>query len=213
MHKLIRAVSQRDCIRVMNLPNKISSFIPTASDDARVLILGSMPGAASLAAQQYYAHPRNAFWPLMARLCGFDADLAYPARLQALEACGIRLWDVLASCERVGSSDAAIAPGSVQINAIASLLEPPSQLQAIALNGALATKLFRKFVAPELYQNVQIFALPSTSPAHAAKTFEQKWQAWQVLAPFLRAKSPAETAAAQSTRCSVATATRSDLQI
>ena len=131
----------------------------------------------------------------MARLCGFDNDLAYPLRLQALQATGIRLWDVLASCERVGSLDAAIAPDSVQINAIAALLHPPTELQAIALNGALAMQLFRRSVAPELYQHIQIFALPSTSPAHAAKTFEQKWQAWQVLAPFLRGKAPAKNAA------------------
>ena len=180
----------------MSLPSKICSFSPTDSCDARVLILGSMPGAASLAARQYYAHPRNAFWPLMARLCSFDAALAYAARVQALEAAGFRLWDVLASCERIGSSDAAIARDSLQINAIDSLLQGPSQLQAIALNGALAMKLFRKFVAPEFYQNIQIFALPSTSPAHAAQTFEQKWQAWRLLAPFVRAKSAAEAEAA-----------------
>lgn len=180
----------------MSSPNKISSFTLTDNSDARVLILGSMPGVASLAAQQYYAHPRNAFWPLMARLCGFDNDLAYPLRLQALQAAGIRLWDMLASCERLGSSDAAIAPGSVQINAIAALLQR-SQLQAVALNGALAMRLFPKFVAPELPQNIQIFALPSTSPAHAAKTFEQKWQDWQVLTPLLRAKPSADTSAAQ----------------
>ena len=80
----------------MSLPSKICSFLPTDSNDARVLILGSMPGVASLAARQYYTHPRNAFWPLMARLCDFEANLAYPALLQALEAAGIRLWDVLA---------------------------------------------------------------------------------------------------------------------
>ena len=187
----------------MSLSSKICSFLPTDGNDARVLILGSMPGVASLAARQYYAHPRNAFWPLMARLCDFEADLAYPARLQALEAAGIRLWDVLASCERVGSSDAAIAPGTVQINTIGLLLQAPHQLQVIVLNGALAAKLFRKFVAPQLYQNVQVIALPSTSPAHAAKTFEQKWQAWRVLAPFIytgaaktfESKPDAETAA------------------
>ena len=174
----------------MSLPSKICSFTPTESINARVLILGSMPGVASLAAQEYYAHPRNAFWPLMARLCNFGADLAYLARLQALENAGVRLWDVLASCERIGSTDAAIAPGTVKINAISALLEAPtSQIRAIALNGALAMKLFRKFVAPELYRNIEIFALPSTSPAHAAKTFEQKWQAWRVLAPFTRTKS------------------------
>lgn len=178
----------------MSLPNKISSFTPTSSGDARVLILGSMPGAASLAAQQYYAHPRNAFWPLMARLCGFQADLAYPLRLQALEDAGIRLWDVLASCERVGSSDSAIAPATVQINSIGALVQASLQIQAIALNGALATKLFRRHVAVERYQHIQIFALPSTSPAHAAQTFEQKWQAWQQLKPFINVKTFRETA-------------------
>ena len=186
----------------MSLSSKISSFSATDGHHARVLILGSMPGVASLAAQQYYAHPRNAFWPLMARLCGFDVDLAYPARLQALQGAGIRLWDVLESCERVGSADAAITPGSLQINAMSALLQAPaSQIKAIALNGALAMKLFSKFVAPELYQNIQIFALPSTSPAYAAKTFAQKWQAWRVLKPFLYPHADPESAAKAAGGC------------
>lgn len=186
----------------MILSSKIASFSATDGIHARVLILGSMPGAASLAAQQYYAHPRNAFWPLMAQLCEFDVALAYAARVQALEAVGIRLWDVLASCERVGSADAAITPGSLQINAMSALLQAPeSQIKAIALNGALAMKLFSKFVAPELYQNIQIFALPSTSPAYAAKTFAQKWQAWRVLKPFLYPHADPESAAKAAGGC------------
>ena len=174
---------------LMTNPNRINSFAATEIAQAQVLILGSMPGVASLRAAQYYAHPRNAFWPLMARLCDFDATSSYEARLDALHRTGIGLWDVLASCERSGSLDAAIAPQSVRINSIALMLNAQPTLRAIALNGETAAKLFRKFVLPEMTDtrraSVQVFALPSTSPAHASKSFEEKWQAWQVLKPYL----------------------------
>ena len=84
-------------------------FPPIASPDARILILGSMPGRASLAAGQYYAHPRNAFWPIMGSLLDFDASRDYPARVDALKVAGIAVWDILDSCHRPGSLDSAIA--------------------------------------------------------------------------------------------------------
>jgi hypothetical protein len=89
---------------------------PQAAPDCRVLVLGSMPGAASLAAARYYAHPRNRFWPLMGALCGFDPALDYPLRLAALQAAGVGLWDVIGTCERRGSLDADIVRGSEVAN-------------------------------------------------------------------------------------------------
>src|SRR5574343_772220 len=94
----------------------IRSFPPVAAPDARRLILGSMPGEASLSAGQYYAHPRNAFWRIMGDLLGAGPALPYPARLARLTAAGIALWDVVADCERRGSLDAAIVRESVQAN-------------------------------------------------------------------------------------------------
>lgn len=99
-----------------------SGLAPILSNNARLLILGSMPGQASLAAQEYYAHPRNLFWPLMQSLFQIDASAAYPQRLAALTARGILLWDVIQHCQRVGSLDSQIQTHSIQINNFAELL-------------------------------------------------------------------------------------------
>lgn len=138
---------------------------------ARILILGSMPGVASLTAQQYYAHPRNRFWPLMQALFGVPLDAGYDTRVTALNKAGVALWDVLHSCERPGSLDSRIVRGTEVPNDIAGLLARHPALQVIALNGGAARDAFRQSVAPALgarLDSIRVLAMPSTSPANAA---------------------------------------------
>lgn len=158
--------------------NRLQSLAPVANADARVLILGSMPGVASLAQQQYYAHPRNAFWPIMATLFGFAADLPYAARLQQLVDNGVALWDVLAYCERQGSLDSAIR--NEQANNIVAFLAMHPKITHLAFNGGKALQSFQKHVQPTLIASLPaLLALPSTSPAYAAMSFSKKLQLWQ----------------------------------
>ena len=165
----------------------LTGLPPVVASDCRVLILGSMPGAASLQAARYYAHPRNRFWPLMAALADVPAEATYGERLVALQRAGIGLWDVIGECRRSGSLDSAIVRGSERANALVPLIVSLGQLRVIAFNGATAASLFRRHVEPhlpELRQPVQRIALPSTSPAHAAMGLEALREAWSVLAPW-----------------------------
>ena len=165
----------------------LTGLPPVVASDCRVLILGSMPGAASLQAARYYAHPRNRFWPLMAALADIPAEASYGERLVALQRAGIGLWDVIGECRRAGSLDSAIVRGSERANALVPLIVSLGQLRVIAFNGATAASLFRRHVEPhlpELRQPVQRIALPSTSPAHAAMGLEALREAWSVLAPW-----------------------------
>jgi hypoxanthine-DNA glycosylase len=169
----------------------VESFPPILGRDASVLVLGSMPGAASLAARQYYAHPRNAFWPIMAALCGFERDAPYAARVKRLEACGVAVWDVLARCVRPGSLDSRIDPATEVPNAIAELLATRPSLTLVALNGGKAHAAFRRHVWPQLdaglRERLTIVRLPSTSPAHARRSLDAKRDAWRAaLAGALR---------------------------
>lgn len=164
----------------------IQSFSSLAAPDARILILGTMPGVASLQAQQYYAHPRNAFWPIMASLLGFDAALPYEQRLAQLTANRIALWDVLASCHRPGSLDSNIARDSEQPNDFVGLFGHCRQLRAVACNGGTAYALFRRHVLPVVdLTGIDVLPMPSTSPAHAGKSFAAKLAEWQQLRTYL----------------------------
>ncbi|WP_448670761.1 DNA-deoxyinosine glycosylase [Pseudoxanthomonas mexicana] len=165
----------------------LTGLPPVVASDCRVLILGSMPGAASLQAARYCAHPRNRFWPLMAALADVPAEASYGERLVALQRGGIGLWDVIGECRRAGSLDSAIVRGSERANALVPLIVSLGQLRVIAFNGATAASLFRRHVEPhlpELRRPVQRIALPSTSPAHAAMGLEALREAWSVLAPW-----------------------------
>lgn len=141
-----------------------------------------MPGVASLEAGEYYAHPRNAFWPIMGRCLGFDPALEYCERLAKLQHAGIALWDVLYSCRRVGSSDTAIEMETTKANPVATLLHESPDIRTVLCNGTKAATLYRRLIAPDvakLQYRVQWERLPSTSPAHARMNFNQKLHIWQ----------------------------------
>ena len=153
-------------------------FPPVSRADARVLILGSLPGQASLAARQYYAQPRNAFWPLMGRLFGAGVELPYEDRLRRLTESGVALWDVCASARRPGSLDTKIEALSVAPNDFAGFFQAHRGIGLICFNGAAAERLFERHVSPTLQAPPSTLRLPSTSPAHASLGFEQKFDAW-----------------------------------
>ncbi|PQA27962.1 DNA-deoxyinosine glycosylase [Amnimonas aquatica] len=166
----------------------VRSFAAVENPAARVLILGSMPGVASLTAGEYYAHPRNAFWHIMAELAGADPALAYAERLARLRAAGIALWDVLASCERPGSLDADIVAPSVVVNDFAGFLRRHPEIDRIGFNGATAAQCFRRHALPGLREAgladaLALHTLPSTSPAHAGMPYARKLALWSA---FLR---------------------------
>jgi len=148
----------------------------------RVLILGSFPGVRSLKDGQYYAHPQNRFWPSVAPVCGIAADAPYPARIRALHARGIGLWDVLAACARPGSMDQAIVRGSEVPNDLGALVGAHGELRAILLNGGSAAGLFHLHQVPRSLwsdMGIEIRVLPSTSPAHARMRPAEVAQAWR----------------------------------
>lgn len=161
---------------------RVRSFPPIADAGARILILGSMPGKESLRANQYYAHPRNAFWPIMGKLAGAAPELPYGERTLKLKAAGIALWDVLASCTRRGSLDADIAPDSIHPNDFAAFFGVHPHIERVYFNGSMAEQSFRKHVLPHLaHLPLQLQRLPSTSPANASLRFEQKLEAWKII--------------------------------
>jgi double-stranded uracil-DNA glycosylase len=163
-------------------------FGPVASANARVLILGSLPGRVSLEMQQYYAQPHNAFWRIMGRHLSFAPDLPYPERLIALKNCGIALWDVCASAHRPGSLDSAIVGASVIPNDFPAFLGGHTAIKSVYFNGSKAAALYRGLVMPRLpakLQQLEYVLLPSTSPAHAGMTFAGKLSRWSRVRPLM----------------------------
>ncbi|KAB0578096.1 DNA-deoxyinosine glycosylase [Ideonella dechloratans] len=152
----------------------LTGFPPVADAGTRLLVLGSFPSVASLQAQQYYAHPRNQFWPLLSALFGLDLKaMPYAERVAAVQARGLGIWDVYAACEREGSLDSAIAQASY--NDFASLIARLPQLRGIAHNGGESARA-RRFTASF---GLPAYRLPSTSPANASWSFERKLAAWR----------------------------------
>ncbi|WP_369405443.1 DNA-deoxyinosine glycosylase [Novosphingobium lentum] len=148
----------------------------------RLLILGSLPGEASLAAARYYAHPQNEFWRLTGGAIGQDvAALDYPARLAALDAAGIGLWDVVGSARRAGSLDTAIR--EIAANPLADLVATLPQLRAVAFNGGTAARIGRRQLGRPV--DLALIDLPSSSAAYCRIPFAQKQERWDELRIFL----------------------------
>jgi hypoxanthine-DNA glycosylase len=167
----------------------IQSFPPIIGPNARILILGSIPGAASLAANEYYAHPRNLFWRIIADLLDTDPLLDYSSKTQALIRAQIALWDVMKSCYRPGSLDAAIDKQSIVANDFNALFKNHPQIQQVFFNGATAEQSFRRLVLLGLNcLPLSLQRLPSTSPAHAAMSYQQKLAHWRMIKGFTRMK-------------------------
>jgi hypoxanthine-DNA glycosylase len=169
---------------------RIHSFRPIAARDARILVLGSMPGRRSLEARQYYAHRQNAFWRILGALLGFEPSAPYAARVRALKAARIAVWDVLHSCEREGSLDASIEAEIA--NDFERFFRAHPRLRQVFFNGAKAEVSFRRHVRPGLGRALRgrvlrYTRLPSTSPAHAALPFARKLAAWRAI---LRTENP-----------------------
>lgn len=156
-------------------PSPLLRGLPAVVDaGTRLMVLGSFPGVASLVAGQYYAHPRNQFWPLLSALWKVDlVALPYPERLAQLLAHGVGVWDVYAHCRREGSLDSAIR--DAQFNDLAGLMKVAPRLRAIAHNGGESARAMR-FTSS---LGVAVLKLPSTSPAHAAWRFERKLASWR----------------------------------
>lgn len=157
---------------------RLSGLAPVVAPGARLLVLGSFPSAASLQAQQYYAHPRNHFWPILSALWGLSGDEAlqhrpYAERLPVVHAHGLAIWDVYAGCEREGSLDSAIR--AAELNDLPGLVRDVPTLQAIAHNGGESARHMR--ITQTL--GLPVFKLPSTSPANASWSFERKLAAWR----------------------------------
>lgn len=164
--------------------SRVQSFPPIASASSRVLILGSMPGVESLKAGQYYAHPRNAFWPIMGRLFGAEPSLPYEERTTLLQSAGVALWDVLHTCVRPGSLDTSITDEVA--NDFPPFFAMHPKITHVFFNGGKAATAFRRHVPSRLQQARHVFSrLPSTSPAHAKMPVDAKMQAWSVVKDVL----------------------------
>lgn len=156
------------------MSERLTGLPPVLGPGTRLLVLGSFPGARSLAQQQYYGHPQNQFWKILSSLWQADlVALAYPDRLLQLQRRGLGLWDVYASCEREGSLDSAIR--KPQVNDLGSLRQRCPGLRAIAHNGGESFRHARHTQALGL----PVWRLPSTSPANASQTLAHKLAAWR----------------------------------
>jgi TDG/mug DNA glycosylase family protein len=156
-------------------------FAPVTTPDARALILGSMPGVASLEATQYYAFERNVFWKIMGELFGVDPQLDYSLRLQKLKENRIALWDVIQSCHRPGSLDSAISEEGMETNDFNGFFKTHPHISHVFFNGQKAAGLFKKKVLPGLAGQFEYCVMPSTSPANAATSYAVKLEKWSVL--------------------------------
>jgi hypoxanthine-DNA glycosylase len=159
---------------------RISSFPPIIFKDSKILILGSVPGIKSLEMQEYYAHPQNKFWKILFELFDTEFTIDYSKKLKFLEKNKIAVWDVIDSCERVGSLDSKIK--NEVTNDILNLLEEFPNIKALYCNGGKSFKNVQKMVGKNF--NIPIYLLPSTSPLHTI-SLEKKLEAWKVISNFI----------------------------
>lgn len=165
----------------------IHSFEPIIDSSATRLVLGTMPGKASLAAQEYYAFPRNAFWDIIEAAFGIPRTHGYAERMSGLLANRVAVWDVLQTCTRATSLDSDIVPETIIPNDFMKLFQRYPALRTVYFNGATAEKLYMKHVHPSLAavnNGITYTRLPSTSPANAGVSMEEKLKAWSVLKNF-----------------------------
>lgn len=164
-------------------------FAQISDRNARLLILGSMPGRASLEAGQFYANPRNVFWRIMESILDIPAAAPYEQRAALLIANGVALWDVVKACMRSGSLDSDIVDSSIVPNDFQSFFESHRGIEAVYFNGAKAERSYTKYVSPKLSGRavgIALHRLPSTSPAHASLSFDDKVERWRLIAPPAR---------------------------
>lgn len=160
----------------------LHSFAPIIDEQATVLVLGSMPGQASLTANEYYAHRHNLFWQFPAQILGIDTPARYSERLAMLQHFRVALWDVLQQCQRDGSLDSSIIASSEQANDLVALLSHYSKIKTICFNGQKAYQSFKRHVlkaAPSFFEHYSLVVLPSTSPANASIPKDTKLSLWQ----------------------------------
>ena len=170
----------------------VHSFNALCDANTHTLVLGTMPGVASINAVEYYAHKRNAFWPIMLAMINdttpcyqLPQQFDYQSRIRQLLDSGFGLWDVLAQCEREGSLDSAIKSDSLVVNDFVTLLEQFPQINTVAFNGKAAQKLFNRHALPMLGEHqtnlstIRWLGLPSTSPAMASLNLHQKYELWK----------------------------------
>lgn len=159
------------------------SFSAVCNTNTEMLILGSLPGKKSIAEQQYYAHPRNALWPILCDWMQVPISLSYDKRIATALGCGIGFWDVVAQAERPGSLDSDIKSSTIHFNPIDQLIPNLPRLKSILLNGGAAMTLFKRAGFDQLAtkKGIHFVQLPSTSPAHASMTLDEKRVAWHTV--------------------------------
>lgn len=164
--------------------SETAGFLPIIGPQPRVLVLGSLPSVKSVEMQQYYGHPRNAFWGIMSELFGTDPEAQYAERVEAVMQHRIAIWDVLAASVRPGSMDSAIVETTARPNNFARLFREQPDISLVCFNGRTAARLFERLVVPTLEKRSnsrRYQVMPSTSPAYASMTFDEKLEHWRVV--------------------------------
>jgi double-stranded uracil-DNA glycosylase len=168
-----------------NNSDLICGFSALVNMDSKVLVLGSAPSQDSLKKQQYYGHDRNAFWFIIASLFDTQELTTYEQKVTLLLNQGIAVWDVLQSCQREGSLDANINPQTITVNDFNVFFKTYPLVRTVFFNGQAAEKIFQRRVLPGLAYGVDYYRLPSTSPAYAAMTLDEKKKQWQQILVML----------------------------